>query len=250
MQERTDSQSPERGPISGLIDIHCHVLPGVDDGCRTLEQSIECIRQWMRHGFVGSVCTPHMGAGWYPDNNPERAKGWVESLQREVHARGLDYKLWQGGELRLSDNVIEWMEVNGVPTLGDSNKVLVDWWGVEWPDFCDAAMAWLRERGFQPILAHPERMELGDDVLFSTLESLRAEGIWLQGNLNSLSGGEGPNAKARADRLANDHAYHLLATDSHEPSGLIGRVEGLNHLDHPIRQLLLGERIREFLPPR
>lgn len=219
-------------PPHGRIDLHCHILPGIDDGCRTLSQSLECIRAWQANGFVGSVCTPHVATTWYPENSPRRIAGWVNDLRNELRAQGIDYALWPGGELRLSSRVVDWTREHGVPTLADSRCVLIDWWGNDWPTFCDDAIDYLLEQGYQPILAHPERMGLvsdqdGNDQLGPLCQRLIAKGVLLQGNFNSLSGGEGPTAVSLARNWLAESAYHVLASDTHEPPSVDGRVRGL-----------------------
>lgn len=238
-------------PASGRIDLHCHLLPGIDDGCQTLDQSLRCIRQWMKAGFAGSVCTPHVGATWYRANTADRIAQHLELLRAEIAARDWEYQLWDGGEVRLSADVIEWFAYVGLPTLGTSRCVLLDWWGNQWPAFCDEACEFLLENDFQPILAHPERMGLNDRKLDAVLDRLQAAGVWLQGNLNSVGGGEGPQAQERALSWLRDGRYHVLATDTHGPDSVAGRIAGLEllaeELDDSQIHLLLEERPRDIL---
>lgn len=214
-------------PQQGRLDLHCHILPGIDDGCRTLDQSLECVRAWQQAGFVGSVCTPHVGTTWYPDNTPDVIFGWVVDLRRELRRAGIDYALWAGAELRLSERVMAWMQRWGVPTLANGRSVLIDWWGNDWPHFCDDAIDYLLEQGYQPILAHPERMGLSGEELKALSERLVAKGVLLQGNFNSLSGGEGENALRLSQDWLSQSSYYFLASDTHEPNSVPGRLAGL-----------------------
>lgn len=238
-------------PPTGLLDLHCHILPGIDDGCQELTQSLECVRLWIDAGFSGAVCTPHVCTTWYPDNNPRRIAGWVQALQREIDAVGWRFDLWTGGEVRLGHRTIDWFAEFGVPTLGPGKAVLIDWWGNDWPVCCDATIEYLLAAGYQPILAHPERMGLEANELEVILDRLAAQGVWLQGNLNSLSGGEGPYAQALGDRLMQADRYYLLASDTHTPDSVPGRQQGLRRTlqkhgeEHVAR--LLADRPREVL---
>jgi protein-tyrosine phosphatase len=238
-------------PAAGRIDLHCHLLPGIDDGCQTVEQSLACVRGWIEQGFTGSACTPHVGPSWYPHNTPDNIHERLPELRRSLADARLDYQLWDGGEVRLSPETMEWFSYWGLPTLGPGRCVLMDWWGNEWPEFCTEACQFLLDNGYQPILAHPERMGLEQRELDAVLERLQKAGVWLQGNLNSLGGGEGPVAERRAMQLLREDRYFLLATDTHGPDSLAGRIRGLQVVEQQFGAdrlaTLLEHRPREVL---
>jgi protein-tyrosine phosphatase len=210
---------------SGLIDMHSHVLPGIDDGCIDLDDSLRCIELLMQQGFIGSICTPHVWPRRYPHNTPSHIAGYVVHLRRELEQRGIDYRLWPGGEVRLSTDMIQWMQEYGVPTLGESRCVLVDLWENKWPRWADHCLTWLRQQGYQPILAHPERM--GIRGLDQQLRDLEAQGVWLQGNYRPMTGEEGYEADRMVRKLISEGRYHLLALDMHGYDSLHSRLDGL-----------------------
>ena len=238
-------------PVHGFLDLHCHFLPGIDDGCRDLEMSLECIRLWQAAGFVGAVCTPHLATTWFPENTPAKVAIWTASLRAELATAKIEFQLWAGGEVRLSNKVVSWWEEHGVPTLGPGRCVLIDWWATDWPDYCDAACQYLLDRNYQPILAHPERMGLPTQELFAVVHDLRSRGVWLQGNLNSISGGEGTDAADYSARWLKEEAYHLLASDTHEPLTVPSRIAGLEKTKQlqgsEVLQRLLADRPREVM---
>jgi protein-tyrosine phosphatase len=214
-------------PAVGRIDLHCHLLPGIDDGCQSLEQSLECVRRWMAAGFVGSVCTPHVGPSWYRNNTPDNIARWMAGFRAELARAGLRYRVWDGGEVRMSEGTIEWFSYWGLPTLGPGRCVLLDWWGDCWPAFCDETCQFLLDNGYQPLLAHPERLGLPRGDFEAVLDRVEQMGVWLQGNLNSIAGGEGVRAQQRATQLLRDDRYRVLATDTHGPDSIAGRLAGL-----------------------
>lgn len=228
MTTPADSALPMAPPeLTGLIDLHSHLLPGIDDGCQTLTQTLVTITALRMAGFQGSVCTPHVVARLYPRNVPENIRRGVEWLERELARREVSHQLWPGGEVRIARDAISWLEDQGVPTLGTGRAVLVDWWGSDWPPFCDQVCQYLLDRHYQPVLAHPERMGLEAPRLLSLLDDLQARGVWLQGNLNSFSGGEGPEARELAVSLLRAGRYQALASDTHGPDSVAGRRDGL-----------------------
>ncbi len=213
-------------PPSGYIDIHSHLLPGVDDGCADLEQSLACVHRLMEAGFVGSICTPHIYPEIFPDNKPTNIAQWTRQLRQALADNGVDYPIWSGGELRLLPDSVSWMQEHGVPTLAESRCVLMDFWEKKWPRCVEETMRWLLDNGYQPILAHPERLPATPD-LDKRLMALEAMGVWLQGNFRCMTGEEGYHADRLVRHLLQGGRYKLMAMDMHRPETLEGRLDGL-----------------------
>lgn len=209
------------------IDVHSHMLPGIDDGCEDLEQSLESVVRLQAYGYVGTVCTPHIWPDLFPGNTPSHIQGLTVQLQRELKARGIDYRLWPGGELRLFKGAIKWLGQHGVPTLAGTGYVLCDLWEDRWPRHADQTLDYLLEQGYTPILAHPERMNL-DGKLPGQLDALAERGVLLQGNFNCFTGDEGHLAAERVRRFLQEDRYALMAMDMHRPDALDTRLEGLD----------------------
>jgi protein-tyrosine phosphatase len=238
-------------PMPGFIDLHSHLLPGIDDGCVTLEQSLACVRRLIERGFVGTVCTPHIWLQQFPANVPANISRWVDGLREALDAVGLEYGLWPGGEVRIARDTVEWFEEHGVPTLGPSRAVLIDYWGRDWPDYGDRVIEYLLDAELQPVLAHPERMDFPDAEWHATIDRLQALGVWLQGNLRCIAGGEGPQPQRRMRGLLTEDRYHLVATDMHGPVELDGRLAGMHTIEQTAGaaglRALLAERPAEML---
>lgn len=237
---QTESESP-RLSASGRIDLHSHILPGIDDGCPTWSDSLKCVRELKARGFIGTICTPHIIQDQFPDNVPERISGWVADLRERLHEAGIEYQLWEGGEVRIAPGILQWFDRIGIPTLGPSKFVLTDWWERAWPDYGYRLFEDLIDAGYQPILAHPERMCLDERDLFKLIDSLKELGVWLQGNFNSLSGGEGPQAAAWAQNWLAQGAYDLVATDMHRPEMLAGRFRGIEEAERIVGSETLAD---------
>lgn len=227
----TELNNPNDVARSGRIDLHSHLLPGIDDGCATMADSVRCVERFREHGYSGTVCTPHFILSLYPHNTPAKIAQRMARLAERLHEAGIEYGLWPGAEVRIDPDTISWFEEVGIPTLGPSRTVLLDWWGRIWPDCAEKIFQYLLERGYQPVLAHPERMGFHDAELTSILDSLRKMGVRLQGNFNSLSGGEGPVAAEWARRMSRQDLYYLMASDMHHPNLLDGRFDGLRWLE-------------------
>ena len=238
-------------PDQGRIDLHSHLLPGIDDGCRDVDESLRCVRRLIESGFVGTVCTPHVVREIYPENVPSNITAAVAQLRSRLREEEIEYRLWTGGECRLSPICIETFEAFGVPTLAGTRFVLVDYFGKTWPAFADEALGYLLDRDYRPILAHPERLGLDEAPFDALIESLATRGVLLQGNANSYRGGEGRVARERMRRLIRADRYFAVALDMHRPDSLEPRLRGIADLreemgdDHV--KLLLETRQRAVL---
>ena len=224
----TPDPNPQPQPTipPGRIDIHSHILPGIDDGCTTVAESLESIRLLKDHGYVGTICTPHCWPQNYPHITPMHIKVWRDALADEIEKAGLEYQLWTGGELRIFPNAIPWMKQHGVPTLADSRYVLCDFWEPKWRDWIDVTLDWLIAEGYTPILAHPERSPTRNNYE-SHLDRLVEKGVILQGNLRCFTGEEGHYPDQTIRQYMNEGRYTLLALDMHRPDVLQGRLDGI-----------------------
>ncbi|MFI4861657.1 MAG: tyrosine-protein phosphatase [Phycisphaerales bacterium JB063] len=217
---------PFAPPPPGRIDIHSHVLPGIDDGCTTLTESIQAVRTLIAHGYSATFCTPHCWPTLYPANTPKHIGIWVQALRQALEREGLDYTLYAGGELRLYPDVIPWMQSHGVPTLGGTRFVLCDFWEKKWPKWADHAFDWLLDRGYTPILAHPERSATLKHYE-QHLDRWTQRGVILQGNFQCFTGEAGFRADELVRKYMDAGRYTLLALDMHRPDSLPGRLDGI-----------------------
>ena len=149
---RAPAQTDQR---RGRIDVHSHLLPGIDDGCSDLDESLATVRLLVEAGYSGSICTPHVWPERFAQNTPQHIAAWTRQLQAQVAQAGLDYSLWPGGELRLYEGAVAWMRDHGVPTLGASQCVLTDHWEDPWHDWINKTFQWLIDKGYQPITGPP-----------------------------------------------------------------------------------------------
>jgi protein-tyrosine phosphatase len=211
--------------MTGRIDVHSHIIPGVDDGCKTIEQSIECGRMLVEAGYTHSFCTPHV---WptYTNVTRENVAQWTETLQEEFRFAQVPLTLLPGGELNLHSRVMEHTPELIIPMALGNKYILTDIWADELPAFFEPTLRWLQGMGLTVILAHPERC-----VAFQRTPELAdrmAEmGVLLQGNLQCLS--DGPEMKTRqvAELYLRKGRYFMLGSDTHNPEGLKVRLAGL-----------------------
>jgi protein-tyrosine phosphatase len=212
---------------TGLFDVHSHLLPGVDDGCDTLTESIRCARELVRAGYTHSFCTPHFWPS-LPGNTVESVKQRVADLQREFDAASVPLTLYPGGEMNLRPDFVDTPPEQIATFNMAGNYAMFDLWAERIPQYFEPSVRWLQSQGMTVVLAHPERMRAVQ--LEPDLADYFAElGLLLQGNLQCL--GDPPRTATRqvAERYLIENRYFMLGMDLHNHSGLPLRFAGLKH---------------------
>lgn len=209
----------------GRIDVHSHLLPAVDDGSQSMEESLDCARQLVDAGYTHSFCTPHIWPS-LPSNIPPVIIERVAQLQRDLDEHRIPLRLLPGGELNMTPATAS-LALEDVVTYGlQRTHLLIDLWADKLPPFFEPAVRHLQSLGMKVILAHPERMlavqndpDLGE--YFAEL------GVLLQCNLQCL--GDPPHAATRtlAEKWLSEDRYFMLGSDVHNLLSLPLRLRGL-----------------------
>jgi protein-tyrosine phosphatase len=209
---------------TGRIDVHSHLLPGVDDGCKSVAESIACARILVANGYTHAFCTPHI---WptYKGISRLSVPRMCKSLQEEFARAEVGLTLLPGGEMNIYLGV-EKTPADEVIPLGLGKYMLVDMWATEIPAHFEPAVRWLQGMGLTVILAHPERMRAVQDRP-ELIDYFIELGLLIQGNLQPL--GDPPHSVARqcAEHFLKEGRYFLLGSDSHNPEGMPIRIAGL-----------------------
>lgn len=207
-----------RGParyLFGVLDLHNHVLFGLDDGCRTPEESRALSEASAALGHRGFVATPHIRPGIF-DNDPEGIRRRRDETRPIVEAAGLELLL--GAEYYFDEHFYADAKAKRLLTLGESSRyVLTEFPQARLPLRWEDVVYEVRLRGYIPVIAHPERCEGVSEDFARALEGFRRGGVLLQLDLGSLVGRYGRTAKKTAERLVKAGAYHAAAGDLHRP---------------------------------
>ncbi len=193
-------------------DMHAHWLPGLDDGAKTVEDSLHLIRQLVDMGYRKLIATPHVMADFYP-NTPSTIMGALEEVRAAVAAAGIDVQLDAAAEYLLDEGFRQKLHSEELLTL-PGKHVLVEFSFVSAPKNRDALFFELLTKGYRPILAHPERYAYYHSR-FEEYRSIAQRGIKLQVNLLSLTGYYGKREKKTAERLIDEGLVDILGTDAH-----------------------------------
>lgn len=198
-----------------MLDIHNHVLFGLDDGCRTLEESLALASLAKRAGHAGFIATPHIRAGMF-DNTPELIRARRDEAKPHLSSAGLELHL--GAEYYFDEHVLPAARKRSLLTLGETSRfVLIELPQLFLPPRFEHVLFELRIAGYVPVIAHPERCRALQDDVAGTLAKLEHGGVLLQLDLGSLIGHYGRGSRAAAIELARRGAYHVAACDLHRP---------------------------------
>jgi len=201
--------------MNDLIDIHAHVLPGVDDGPWDEASALELLRCLEANGVTAVVATPHTLDGRF-DVSRQRMLEEVEALGRCAAGAGIGIRIHPGAEVPAQPELAEQVRLGHVTTLADSGRYLLLEMSFQVvPPEMDRLVFELQVEGLVPILAHPERT-LQVQMNPSVLDPLVEAGTLVQINAASLTGDQGEAACAAALALVDRGTAHLLASDAHD----------------------------------
>ena len=211
-----------------MLDLHCHILPNVDDGAASLQEALDMARFCVADGITHITATPHCNRAWpyfRADILPR-----VADLNEELAKANIPLTVLPGSEIQLNDVAAYRadFEAGRFCHLGDGHTFTLlefNWRGVIHPSDSAAVqlVAWLCERGMTPILAHPERHEFFRDDP-PRLRALVDAGVWLQITVDSLLGNHGLAPQTAGEEMLRTYAAVVLATDAHN----LRRCSGLS----------------------
>ena len=219
MQTDENMAVDESVPVDepGLVDLHSHLVPGVDDGARTREDVLEGVQRLVDRGVRRIITTPHLDGSLTLDPLAlSRRLDRVDAAWSEIREAVL--KAHPGLDFHKAHEVL--LDVP-TPDLSDprlhlpsTSVVLMEWPRLHIPPGTSRVLAGLRDRGIRPLIAHPERYR-GFDANLSLVKEWRQEGAFLQMNYGSLVGRYGPPARKQALHLLAEGAADCLASDFH-----------------------------------
>lgn len=216
-----------------MIDLHCHMLPGIDDGAKDLPTALAMAKMAVADGTQITYCTPHIYPGLYENRGPDIVHR-VSEFQRELQESNIPLRLHYGADVHLVPDLLQRIRSGDVPTLGGTCYLLLEpAHTVRPPRFVDTVFE-LIGHGIVPVITHPERLTWVDDHYDEFLQLARA-GAWLQVTAGALLGTFGRGPKVFADRIVGDGWCAVLASDGHTTGR---RAPVLSDALHRARQLV------------
>jgi protein-tyrosine phosphatase len=198
-----------------MIDLHSHILPGIDDGAKSMEQALEMARQAVDDGVSVMACTPHMQPGVY-DTTARDVRSGIAALARALEAENIPLTLVEGADVHVVPDLVEKLDDGRILPLNGSRYFLFEPPHHVVPPGLDRLAAAALKAGHVPVLTHPERLtwiEAGYDLV-TRLDEM---GCAVQITAAAVTGGFGPRPKYWSERLLDEGRVDIIASDAHDP---------------------------------
>ncbi|NQY62881.1 MAG: capsular biosynthesis protein [Alteromonadaceae bacterium] len=199
-----------------MIDLHCHILPGIDDGAKELDDSLALINAAISNGITHMLCTPHIQLGRF-DNTLDTILTAFELVQQQVIAQALKIHLAFAAEVRLCPEIMILAKQAKLPFIGKwqgKHVLLLELPHSHIPPGTEQLIKWLHKNDIIPMIAHPERNR---DILadYSKLKMLIRMDCLFQLTASSVVGDFGEGPQQVAEKMLSDDLVNIIATDAH-----------------------------------
>lgn len=220
-----------------MIDFHSHILPGIDDGSKSIEQTIRMLKEAKEAGFTKIISTSHYMEGYYESDEIERIE-----LLNEVQKNISGIELYLGNEIYITNNMIDLIQNKQASTINNSKYVLFEF-PLSAKSMNDKEVVYrLIENGFVPVIAHPERYSYVQDNP-EYIEELAEMGALFQANYGSIIGMYGKKAEKTLKKLLKNDLIRFFGTDSHRIDQVYTKMPKILKKLHKV---LSDEEIEEF----
>jgi protein-tyrosine phosphatase len=201
--------------LEGIIDIHNHILPGIDDGAQNVEESIGLLEKFRDLGITKFIATPHIMNDYYP-NTPETINSALTLLKKEISENKSlkNTEIRFAAEYMMDQNFLELMKTEKLLSLQE-NMVLVEMSYFQAPINLNEILFKLQTNGYKPVLAHPERYAFYHTKDLSKYEELKNRGCLFQLNTLSLTPHYGSNMQKIAYKLLENGMIDFIGSDTH-----------------------------------
>jgi protein-tyrosine phosphatase len=196
-----------------MVDLHCHILPGIDDGAQSLSDSVAMAKQAVEDGITAIVATPHFHKTVYENTKPTILAKTAE-LNEALKAEGMDLRILPGQEPRIDGDLLTDLEENKAITLAGSTNLFIEFPSAHVPRYTERLLYDLQQVGYTPIIVHPERnQEIIEhpDMLYNFVNN----GALTQVTAASLCGDFGKKIKNFSFQLVEYNLTHFVASDAH-----------------------------------
>lgn len=197
-----------------MIDLHCHILPGVDDGAKTIEDSLAMARMAVSEGITHILATPHhKNKVW--NNEKKLVQQLVNELQSELNKESIPLTVFPGQEIRINGEIIEDISQGTIQFIDEQEQyLLIEFPTNSIPHYTDQLFFDLQTNGITPIIVHPER----NRAIYKEpelLKSLVEKGALAQLTAVSYTGGFGKDIQKFSEQLIESNLVHFIASDAH-----------------------------------
>ena len=223
-----------------MVDFHSHILPNVDDGSKSVEETFNLIKEAENAGFDTIISTSHYIEQYYVVTNRER-KIWIDALTSKFEEQNINMKLCLGSEIYITENIIELLENENAATINNTRYVLFELPLNLKPMYLDDVIFEILQYSLIPVLAHPERytfIQQNPDEVYDLIQ----KGVLMQSNYGSFIGEYGERAKTTVRKLLKCNMIHFLGSDVHRQESIYPKIPTiLNELEKMVGEEKVNE---------
>ncbi|KAF1687175.1 capsular biosynthesis protein [Pseudoxanthomonas broegbernensis] len=198
-----------------MIDLHYHLLPGIDDGAKDLGMALEMARMSVADGVATVACTPHIYPGMY-ENTRAGILEAIEAFRRRLAEADVPLRLVEGADVHLVPGLLDGIRGGAVPTLAGSRYLLLEPSHHVAPPRFEQSVFEFMAAGLVPVITHPERLSWVEHD-YDVFVRLSRRGAWMQITAGALAGRFGKRAQYWSERFLGEGHCMILATDAHDP---------------------------------
>jgi len=196
-----------------VIDLHCHILPGIDDGAPDLAEALAMARVAVADGIRVTACTPHIYPGMY-ENDAAGIRAAIAALREELIREDIPLQLVEGADVHLTPDLLGGLRSGRIPSLNGTRYFLFEPPHHVAPPRIENVVFDLVAAGYVPIVTHPERLSWIDNH-YPMFVSLAKGGAWMQLTAGAITGRFGGRAKYWSERMLDEGMVQIIATDAH-----------------------------------
>lgn len=205
-----------------MIDFHTHIIPNIDDGSKSVEETFNIIKEAKLAGFDSIISTSHYIEEYYEADVQEREM-WINALSEALKKENIDVDLYLGNEVYFSTNIIKLLEESKASTINNTSYVLFEFpMNVKPMNIYDVVYEMIQNK-IVPILAHPERysfIQKDPDLIGNLIDT----GVLMQCNFGSIIGQYGERAQIIVRKLFENDMVHFLGSDVHRQNSIYPKV--------------------------
>lgn len=225
-----------------MIDVHCHLLPGLDDGAKDLDTSLTIARQLSLAGFNKVIATPHVLEG-YEFLDPDNIRESTARLNAELKREDIPLEVLPGAENYIFPELPRCLKEGKILTLGDSKKYLLFELPMQnLPSYAEQVIFELQVQGIVPVLAHPERYQFFSESP-ETLLKWKRKGVLMQIDLRSLEGRYGKGPCDLVTWMLQKELVNVVGTDAHRGSH---QSDGFKRAIDSLHEMIGEERFKRW----
>lgn len=196
-----------------MLDLHTHIIPGIDDGSKNMNDTIEMLKNAKAAGYTGVVATPHYIEGSYASNNADKFK-LINDIKEEIKVQNIELDIYIGNEVFITDSIENLLSSGKIYSINNSKYILIELPMTGGSNGLQSCIFKLFSLGYTPIIAHPERYSFVQKDPNKLIDYID-QGVLFQLNSGSLFGHYGKTAQKAARILLKHDMIQLIATDTH-----------------------------------